>query len=75
MSYLALNLFNLTFKRYTIIYPSAFENLAIQTSIFFSLFCLIIKEGKREKEEKSSSLPNTLTMIEASYQLDAPLVK
>ena len=33
MSYLALNLFNLTLKRYNIIYPSAFENLVIQTSI------------------------------------------
>ena len=36
MSYLALNLFNLTLKRYNIIYPSAFENLVIQTSILGS---------------------------------------
>ena len=37
MSYLALNLFNLTLKRYNIIHPSAFENLVIQTSILGSV--------------------------------------
>ena len=33
MSYLALNLLNLTVKRYNILHPSAFENLVIQISI------------------------------------------
>ena len=41
MSYLALNLFNLTLKRYKIIHLSAFENqtcdLVIQTSILESV--------------------------------------
>ena len=36
-SYLALNMFKLTLKRYNMIHPTAFENLLIQTSILGSV--------------------------------------
>ena len=50
MSYLALNLFNLTLKRYNFIYASAFENLVIQTSVLGIASHANVLRGSSRKE-------------------------
>ena len=59
MSCLALNLFNLTLKRYNFIYASAFENLVIQTSVLGIASHANVLRGSSRKERLRDELLRT----------------